>query len=65
MYRDTTNVEHDMYDYTGNNCSHRHSNKRFKKNFEVIPGKRSIDSVQKTVVLGTANVIRKVLQCET
>ena len=24
MYRDTTNVEHEMCDYTGNNWSHRY-----------------------------------------
>jgi len=28
-------------------------------------GKRSIDSLQKTAVLGTSHVIREVLQCET
>ena len=33
MYRDTTNVEHEMYDYTGNNWSHRNGNKRFKDKF--------------------------------
>jgi hypothetical protein len=29
MYRDTMNVGHEMYDYTGNNRSHRNSNRRF------------------------------------
>ena len=33
MYRDTTNVELEMYDYTGNNWSHWNSNKRFKDKF--------------------------------
>jgi hypothetical protein len=33
MYRDTANVEHEMYDYTGNNWSHRNCNKRFKDKF--------------------------------
>jgi hypothetical protein len=33
MYRDTTNVEHEMYDYTGNNWNHRNSNKRLKEKF--------------------------------
>jgi hypothetical protein len=33
MYRDTMNVEHEMYDYTGNNWGHRNSNKRFKEKF--------------------------------
>jgi len=36
----------------------------FKKNFETIPGKHSIDSLQKTAILGTSCIIRKVLQCE-
>jgi hypothetical protein len=39
--------------------------KRLKKDFEAIPGDRSIDSQQKTAVLGTAHIIRKVLQCRT
>ena len=34
------------------------------KNVETVPGKHSIDSLQKTAVLGTAHIIRKVLQCE-
>ena len=29
--RDTTNVKHEMYDYTCNNWNHRNSNKRFKE----------------------------------
>jgi len=36
-----------------------------RKNLEVIPGKHSIDSLQKTAILGTSHIIRKVLQCET
>jgi hypothetical protein len=39
--------------------------KSLRKNLEVIPGKHSIDSLQKTAVLGTSHIIRKVLQCET
>jgi hypothetical protein len=35
-----------------------------RKNLEDIPGKHSIDSLQKTAILGTAHIIRKVLQCE-
>ena len=34
------------------------------KNLETIQGKQSIDSLQKTAVLGTSHTIRKVLQCE-
>ena len=35
-----------------------------RKNLETVPGKHSIDSIQKTAVLGTSHIIRKVLQCE-
>jgi hypothetical protein len=35
-----------------------------RKNLEAVPGKHSIDSLQKTAVLGTAHIIRKALQCE-
>jgi hypothetical protein len=31
---------------------------------EAVPGKHSIDSPQKTAILGTSHIIRKVLQCE-
>jgi hypothetical protein len=33
MYTDITNVEHETYDYTGNNWSHWRSNIRFKEIF--------------------------------
>jgi hypothetical protein len=39
--------------------------KRLRKNLEAIPGTYSIDLPQKTAVLGTSHIIRKVLQCET
>jgi hypothetical protein len=39
--------------------------KGLKKNSEVVPGKRSVDSLQKTAVLGTSHVIREILQSET
>ena len=35
-----------------------------RKNLETIPGKHSIYSLQKTAILGTSHIIRKVLQCE-
>jgi hypothetical protein len=35
-----------------------------KKTLEAVPGKHSIDSVQKTAILGTSHIIRKELQCE-
>ena len=33
MYRDTTNVESEMYDYTSNNLSHWNSNEKPKEKF--------------------------------
>ena len=38
--------------------------RRLRKNLEAVPGKHSTDSVQKTAILGTSHIIRKVLQCE-
>jgi len=35
-----------------------------RKNLEAVPGKLSINSLQKTAILGTAHIILKVLQCE-
>jgi hypothetical protein len=35
-----------------------------RKNPETIPGKHSIDSLQKTAILETSHIIRKLLQCE-
>ena len=32
-----------------------------RKNPEAVPGKHSIDSLQKTAILGTSHIIRKVL----
>jgi hypothetical protein len=39
--------------------------KNLKENLEAIPVKHSIDSLQKTAVLGTSHITQKVLQCET
>jgi hypothetical protein len=36
-----------------------------RKNLKDIQRKHSIDSLQKTAILGTSHIIRKVLQCET
>ena len=33
MYRDTTNVEPEMYNYTSNNWSHWNSNEKLKEKF--------------------------------
>jgi hypothetical protein len=35
-----------------------------RKNLEVVPGRHSIDSLQKKAILGTSHKVRKVLQCE-
>jgi hypothetical protein len=35
-----------------------------RKNLDAVPGKHSIDLPQKTAILGTSHIIRKVLQCE-
>jgi len=35
-----------------------------RKNLESVPRKYSIDSLQKTAILGTSHIIGKVLQCE-
>jgi hypothetical protein len=34
-------------------------------NLEAIRGQLSIDSIQKTVIVESSHIIRKVLQCET
>jgi phosphoribosylformylglycinamidine (FGAM) synthase-like enzyme len=65
MYRHTTNVDHGMYDYTGNNWSHHNSHKRFKENLKAISGKHSTDSLQKTAISGKSHVIQKVLPSDT
>jgi hypothetical protein len=39
--------------------------KGLKEYLEAIPGNHSIDPLQKTAVLGTSHIIRKVLQSET
>jgi hypothetical protein len=59
---DTTNVGHELYGYTSDNWSHGNSNKRSKKTLSAIAAKHSIDSLQKTAVLGTPHVIVTVLQ---
>jgi len=65
MNRDTTNVEHELYDYSGNNWNNRNIEKGLKKSSEDMPEKLSTDSLPKTAVLGTSHRARKVLQSET
>ena len=62
MYRDTTNVEPEMYDYTSNNWSQWDSSEKIKEKFGSCIRKK-LDSLQKTAILGTSHIIRKVLQC--
>jgi hypothetical protein len=38
--------------------------RNLRKNLEAVSGKLSIDSLQKTAILGTSHIIRKVLQCD-
>ena len=38
--------------------------RNLRKNLEAVSGRHSIDSLQKTTILGTSHIIRKVLQCE-
>jgi hypothetical protein len=45
----------------GNNWSHRNSKKGLKKHLEATSGIHSIDSQQKAAILGTSQVILKVL----
>jgi hypothetical protein len=39
--------------------------KSLQKYLETIPGQHSINSLQKTAILRTSHIIRKVLQAET
>ena len=64
MYRDTTNVEQEMYDCKAIIGGTEIVTKVLKKHFKAIPRKHSIDSIQKTAVRGTSHIIRKVLQSE-
>ena len=61
MYRDTTNVN---VDYTNKIGATGIVTRSLRKNLEAVPGKHSTDSLQKTAILGTSHIIRKVLQKE-
>ena len=61
MYRDTTNVEPEMYDYTSIIGATGIVTRSLRKNLEAVPGKHSIDPLEKTAILGTSHIIRKVL----
>ena len=64
MYRDTTNVEPKCTIVPVIIGATGIVTRSLRKTSEVLPGKHSIDSLQKTAILGTSHIIRKVLQCE-
>jgi 7-keto-8-aminopelargonate synthetase-like enzyme len=64
VYRDTTNVEPEMYDFTSNNWSYWNSNEKLKEKFGSCTRKTFDSFTTKTAILGTSHIIRKVLQCE-
>jgi len=45
MCRDTNNVDRELCDYTGNDWSHRNSNKSFKEKFGSHSKKRNIEQI--------------------
>jgi len=63
MYRDTANVESEMYECTSNNWSHWNSNKKLKEKSGSCT-RKTFDSLQKTAIIGTSQIMWKVLQCE-
>jgi len=63
IYRDKTNVERTIHDYTSNNWSHWNSNKRFKEKF----GSHTRKTFHRFTkfVHRTSHIVQKVLQSET
>ena len=65
MYGDTSDVEHEMYDCTGNNWRHRNSNKRFKEKCGSRTGKTFNRFTSKdSYTWNTSHIICKELQSE-
>jgi hypothetical protein len=64
-YRDITNVEPEMCDYTSNKWSHWNCNEKLKEKFGSCTRKTFDRFTTKEAILGTSHIIRKVLQCET
>jgi len=64
MYRDTTNVKPEMYDYTSNNLCHWNSNENLKEKSGNCTRKTFDRFTKKTAILWTSHIIRKVLLCE-
>jgi hypothetical protein len=63
-YRDTANVELKCTIIPVIIGATGIATKSLRKNLEAVPGKHSIDLLQKTAILGTSHIIRKALQCE-
>jgi hypothetical protein len=64
-YRNSENVEHEMLVIPVIIGATGIVSKSLQKYLETIPGQHSIDSLQKTAILGTSHIIRNVLQAET
>ena len=64
VYRDTANVEPEMYDCTSNNWSQWNSNEKLKEKFGNYARKTLDRFTTKAAILGTSHIIWKVLQCE-
>jgi hypothetical protein len=58
-------VEPEMYDYISNNWSHWNSNEKLKEKVGSCTRKTFHRFIQRTAILGTSHIIRKLLQCET
>jgi hypothetical protein len=56
VYRDGTNVQREICDYTGKMGAIGILKAVLKKNLDLLPGKHSADSVRKTAVLGTRHI---------
>ena len=65
MHRNTTTVEHEMYDYTGSKWSHRNSNRRFKEKCGSRTRKTFHKFTTRTAILGASYIKHSVLQSET
>jgi hypothetical protein len=65
MYRDKTKEEHEIHNCTSDKWSHWNSNEKLKEKFGSCTRKIFDRLLQKTAILGTSHIIRKVLQCET
>jgi hypothetical protein len=64
MHRNLGNVEHEIFYDTSSHWSTGTVPRGLGKYLEEIPSKHSIDSLQKTAILGTLYILRKVLQSE-